>query len=83
MRPDFRTGVAAENKEQALKICEKLLVFCRRQPDLGNNYSMSYMIAFWKTYVPNIKDGLVRYRSNVTGDAKKLYIKGKLVIVDC
>ena len=83
LRPDFRTNVAAENKEQARKICEKLLVFCRRQPDLGNNYSMSYMIAFWKTYVPNIKDGLVRYRSNVTGDAKKLYIKGKLVIVDC
>ena len=83
MRPEFRIDVAAENKEQARKICEKLLVFCRRQPDMGNNYSMSYMIAFWKTHVPNIKDGLVRYRSNMTGVAKKLYIKGKFVLVDC
>lgn len=76
LRPDFRDSVTSEKKEQARRICEKLLVFCRRIPDNGSDFAMRTKIAFWKTYVPNIKDGLVRYRSNVTADAKKMYIKG-------
>ena len=79
LRPDFNDRITLEKKEQARRICEKLLVFCRRIPDNGSDFTMRTKIAFWKTYVPNIKDGLVRYRSNVTADAKKMYIKGLFI----
>ena len=79
LRPDFKDSITLEKKEQARRICEKLLVFCRRIPDNGSDFTMRTKIAFWKTYVPNIKDGLVRYRSNVTADAKKMYIKGLFI----
>ena len=77
LAPDFRESIDANKKEQARRICEMILSFLNRQPDLGSNYSLKLMVKFWKTYSKDIREELVRYRANATAEAKKMYIAGK------
>ena len=76
-QPDFRKTVQLNKKEQARRICEKIMEHLGREPDCGSSYSIQVCVPFWRTYRTEIKDELVRYRANVGSQAKEMYLDGK------
>jgi len=76
-QPDFSKKVQTEKKEQARRICEKILEHLGREPDSGSGYSYHMCVPFWRAYRTEIKDELVRYRANVGSQAKEMYLEGK------
>ena len=75
--PNFGKTVPANKKEQARRICEKILVHLGRTPNMGSSFSIGALVPFWKAYRTEIKDELVRYRANVGSQAKEMYLEGK------
>ena len=78
-QPDFSKKVLTEKKEQARRICEKILEHLGREPDSGSGYSYHVCVPFWRAYRTEIKDELVRYRANVGSQAKEMYLEGKSI----
>lgn len=78
-QPDFSKKVLTEKKEQARRICEKILEHLGREPDSGSGYSIHVCVPFWRVCRTKIKDELVRYRANVGSQAKEMYLEGKSI----
>ena len=78
-QPNFGTKVQTGQKEQARRICEKILEHLGRESDSGSGYSYHVCVPFWRAYRTEIKDELVRYRANVGSQAKEMYLEGKSI----
>jgi len=80
--PNFGKTVPANKKEQARRICEKIVVHLGRTLNMGSGYSIGVLVPFWKAYRTEIKDELVRYRANVGSQAKEMYLEGKSIVLN-